>query len=256
MVSPSEAYREEPLTRIAETGLTKLRSLFARHPPSLGGRAADHPTPRAIPIPQVGTSQDRYEPAAGLGLVRPLAAAAVMAALAFLPCADGPRAQETPGAQESPRATPGTPEDDPAVTRTQQYEEWLVRCGRPGGEEVCEMVQQPVGENGKPVMAVAVGKVPGNPNPGMIILLPLGISLPPGVSLRIDGGAEIPARVERCERQGCQVEMLLEPDLLSALKGGSRATVDFHVQRQDRLQRVRVPVSLLGFTAALNEVSS
>lgn len=116
------------------------------------------------------------------------------------------------------------------------------------------MVQQPVGENGKPVMAVAVGKVPGNPNPGMIILLPLGISLPPGVELRIDGGAEIPARVERCERQGCQVEMLLEPDLLSALKAGQQVTVDFHVHRQDGLRRVRVPVSLLGFTAALDEV--
>jgi invasion protein IalB len=116
------------------------------------------------------------------------------------------------------------------------------------------MVQQPVGENGRPVMAVAVGKVPGNPNPGMIILLPLGISLPPGVELRIDGGAEIAAHVERCERQGCQVEMLLKPDLLARLKGGSQATVDFHVHRQDGLQRVRVPFSLLGFTAALNDV--
>jgi invasion protein IalB len=214
MVSPGEVFREEPLTRI--------------------------------------------KPAAGPGGGRPLAAAALIAALASIACANGPRAQETPGAERDPpaQATPGTQGTAPAdrVTRTQQYQEWLVRCGRPGGQEVCEMVQQPVGENGKPVMAVAVGKVPGNPNPGMIILLPLGISLPPGVSLRIDDGAEIPARVERCERQGCQVEMLLEPDLLSSLKAGRQVTVDFHVHRQDGLQRVRVPVSLLGFSAALDEV--
>ena len=118
------------------------------------------------------------------------------------------------------------------------------------------MVQQPVSESGEPVMAVAVGRVPGNPNPGMIILLPLGISLPPGVELRIDGGAEIEAPVERCQRQGCQVEMLLEPDLLTSLKAGSRVTVDFQVHRQEGLQRVRVPISLLGFTAALSEVQT
>jgi len=216
MVSPSEAFREESLTRIAK--------------PAAGGRIA-----------------------------WPIAAAALIAALVAVPEA-GPRAQQTPGTEQAPPTQPAPGTEGTAaserVTRTEQHQDWLVRCGRPGQSEVCEMVQQPVGENGEPVMAVAVGMVPGNPNPGMIILLPLGIALPPGVELRIDGGAEIETPVERCERQGCQVEMLLEPDLLTALKAGSRVTVDFHVHRQDGLQRVRVPVSLLGFTSALAEVQS
>jgi invasion protein IalB len=215
------------------------------------------------------------KPAGGSASWRAFGVAALLAAL--IPWT-APGAQEAPGAEEAsptqpapgargtttpteqaPPAptTPGAqgPASDERVTRTEQHQDWLVRCGRPGGQsEVCEMVQQPVGENGEPIMAVAVGKVPGNPNPGMIILLPLGIALPPGVELRIDDGAEIEAPVDRCERQGCQVEMLLEPDLLTALKAGSRVTVDFHVQQQDGLQRVRVPFSLLGFTAALDEV--
>jgi invasion protein IalB len=214
------------------------------------------------------------KPAGGPASWRALATAALLAAL--VPWTT-PGAQESPGTGEEPptqrtpggqgttpseqapqtQPTPGTEGTAPSerVTRTEQHQDWLVRCGRPGGQtEVCEMVQQPVNQSGKPVMAVAVGKVPGNPNPGMIILLPLGIALPPGVELRIDGGAEIEAPVDRCERQGCQVELLLEPDLLTALKGGSQVTVDFHVQQQDRLQRVRVPFSLLGFTAALDEV--
>lgn len=207
------------------------------------------------------------KPASGLASWRTATVAALLL-VALVPWA-GPRAQEAPGTGESPppgtdqtpptQGTPGAQGTAPSerVTRTEQHQDWLVRCGRPGGEsEVCEMVQQPVGKNGEPIMAVAVGEVPGNPNPGMIILLPLGIALPPGVELRIDGGAEIEAPVERCERQGCQVEMLLEPDLLTALKGGSRVDVDFHVHGQDGLQRVRVPVSLLGFTAALAEIQS
>ena len=197
------------------------------------------------------------KPAGGPALGRTLAVAALLAAL--VPWT-GAGAQETPGTGQAPptQPTPGPQGAAPSerVTRTEQHQDWLVRCGRPGQSEVCEMVQQPVGENGEPVMAVAVGMVPGNPNPGMIILLPLGIALPPGVELRIDGGAEIETPVERCERQGCQVEMLLEPDLLTALRAGSSVTVDFHVHRQDGLQRVRVPFSLLGFTAALAEVQS
>jgi invasion protein IalB len=219
------------------------------------------------------------KPAAGGRIAWPIAVAALLAALVVVPWA-GAGAQETPGAGQAPPTQPApgaqgtTPTEQPPptqptpgpgaqgtapserVTRTEQHQDWLVRCGRPGQSEVCEMVQQPVGEKGEPVMAVAVGKVPGNPNPGMIILLPLGIALPPGVELRIDGGAAIETPVERCERQGCQVEMLLEPDLLTALKAGSRVTVDFHVHRQDGLQRVRVPFSLLGFTTALDEVQS
>jgi invasion protein IalB len=212
------------------------------------------------------------KPAAGGRIASPLAAAALVAvswasagAQESPGTGQAPPMQRTPGtegttpteqappAQASPGARGGAPAE--RVTRTEQHQDWLVRCGRPDGRsEQCEMVQQPVGESGKPVMAVAVGDVPGNPNPGMIILLPLGISLPPGVELRIDGGAEIEAPVERCERQGCQVEMLLEPDLLAALKAGTRVTVDFHVLRQDGLQRVRIPFSLLGFTTALGEV--
>jgi invasion protein IalB len=199
------------------------------------------------------------KPAAGGRIAWPIAAAALIAALVAVPEA-GPRAQQTPGTEQAPPTQPAPGTEGTAaserVTRTEQHQDWLVRCGRPGQSEVCEMVQQPVGEKGEPVMAVAVGKVPGNPNPGMIILLPLGIALPPGVELRIDGGAAIETPVERCERQGCQVEMLLEPDLLTALKAGSRVTVDFHVHRQDGLQRVRVPFSLLGFTTALDEVQS
>jgi invasion protein IalB len=116
------------------------------------------------------------------------------------------------------------------------------------------MVQQRLNDDGRPVLTTAVGKVPGNPNPGMVMILPLGIALPPGVRLSIDGGDELPVRVERCEPQGCVVELLLEPDLLTRLKSGREARALVHVYRENGVQRVGLPVSLLGFTAALDEV--
>ena len=140
-----------------------------------------------------------------------------------------------------------------------RFQDWMVRCGRPRGQEaeVCEMQQQQIDNEDRTVMAVAVGQVPGSSDVGLLILLPLGILLPAGVTMQIDGGAAIPLEVERCERQGCRIERLIEPDLMSRLKAGTKATVFFEAfDPQGKRQRLGVPISLLGFTAALNEVTS
>jgi invasion protein IalB len=139
-----------------------------------------------------------------------------------------------------------------------KFQDWLVRCGRaaPEGPEVCEMQQQATDKEGRTVMAVAVGTVPGSSDLGLLIILPLGILLPPGVSLSVDGGAEVPLEVERCERQGCRIERLIEPDLLTRLKSGREAKVFFQAyDPQGELTRLGVPVSLLGFTAALSQLT-
>jgi invasion protein IalB len=140
---------------------------------------------------------------------------------------------------------------------TQQFQDWAVRCAKqgPGATTACEMIQQRQDDQGQTVLAVAVGRVANTANPGMLIILPLGIWLPPGVVVKVDEGKEIPARIERCERRGCQVELLLEPDVLKLLKAGTRANVLFQIYDEKGEPRVvGVPFSLLGFTAALNAV--
>ena len=186
--------------------------------------------------------------------------AAVAAAVALglgAPLAHAQQAPQAP-AQAAPPQQGGAAQ--PGVELTErQFQDWMVRCGRPEGQEqeVCEMQQQQVDSEDRTVMAVAVGRVPGTSNVGLLILLPLGILLPAGVTMQIDGGAAIPLEVERCEREGCRIERIVEPDLLNRLKGGTKATVFFQaVDPQGKRQRLGVPISLLGFTAALTEVTS
>jgi invasion protein IalB len=171
--------------------------------------------------------------------------------------------QSQPAPAQTPPQQPGAPQQAPAQPELElterQFQDWMVRCGRPEGQEqeVCEMQQQQVDSEDRTVMAVAVGRVPGTSNVGLLILLPLGILLPAGVTMQIDGGAAIPLEVERCEREGCRIERIVEPDLLNRLKAGTKATVFFQaVDPQGKRQRLGVPISLLGFTAALNEVTS
>jgi invasion protein IalB len=75
------------------------------------------------------------------------------------------------------------------------------------------------------------------------------------VIVKVDGGEELPGRIERCERRGCQVELLLDPKALAVLKNGREANVLFHIYDEQGVPKVvGVPFSLLGFTAAFNEV--
>jgi invasion protein IalB len=167
-----------------------------------------------------------------------------------------PAGQAPPASQAAP---PAAGEAAPDLEMTERkFEDWLVRCGRaaPDGPEVCEMQQQATDKEGRTVMAVAVGTVPGRSDLGLLIILPLGILLPPGVSMSVDGGAEVPLQVERCERQGCRIERLIEPELLTRLKSGREAKVFFQAyDPQGELTRLGVPVSLLGFTAALSQLT-
>ena len=194
----------------------------------------------------------------------PLVALALLA-LALPDIAVAQQAPQTFGAQPAAPAPGGKlgrtttappPPSEPGL-EVRQFQDWAVRCGAPveGAPAACEMVQQRLDEQGQTVLAIAVGKVPNTDDPGMLIILPLGIWLPPGVVLRVDGGEEIPGRIERCERRGCQVELLLEPDILTRLKAGTEANVLFQIYDENGQPRVvGVPFSLLGFTAALNEV--
>jgi invasion protein IalB len=161
------------------------------------------------------------------------------------------------GGTQLGRTTTAPPPPSAPGLEVRQFQDWAVRCGQPaeGAPEACEMMQQRQDEQGQTVLAIAVGDVPNNDNPGMLIILPLGIWLPPGVVLRVDGGKEVPARIERCERRGCQVELLLEPDVLTILKSGREANVLFQIYDQSGQPKlVGVPFSLLGFTAALDEI--
>lgn len=139
----------------------------------------------------------------------------------------------------------------------QVIKDWTLRCGfvGDGQSEACEMFQQRLNDAQETVMLTVVGKVPSGADPGMLIVAPLGVTLPAGVRLKIDDGAEIEVAFQRCEPQGCLAELLLDGDLTARLRAGRQATATFEVvDRSGKRQRVPVPLSLFGFTAALAEV--
>jgi invasion protein IalB len=213
---------------------------------------------RAMRTWQASDPDHRWRPVTR-PLATRLAASLLVAALGFgTPAVFGQQGQPAP--QEAPQTPPPTGQGQapPELEMTERpFQDWVLRCGRSQeGPEVCEMQQQTTDKEGRTVMAVAVGTVPDSQNPALLIILPLRILLPAGVTLQIDGGAEVPLVIDWCERQGCRIEMLIEPDLLSRLKAGREAKVLFEALDPEGQRRsLGYPMSLLGFSAALGELT-
>lgn len=148
----------------------------------------------------------------------------------------------------------GAPGADAAPGDEKVFQDWRVSCQSPEGSdnENCFIVQNLVLKKDKrQLLSVVVGYPSGRSRAAMLITLPLGFSLPPGLTLRVDDGDEIQLPVERCIPAGCQALLDLDERTLRAFKAGLQAHVTF---RNAARQPVTVPFSLKGFTAAIRSL--
>ncbi len=138
-----------------------------------------------------------------------------------------------------------------AEIETQQFEDWTLRC-RPASEtkpRTCRMHQQAVArDGGKPMLEFMVGRFGPEKILGAVIIVPIGVRLPPGLGIVVDERPLHTYPFEICDPRSCQARAVLEDDLLKDLKAGLTGRVKF----QDATGQVLiVPVSLKGFSAAL-----
>lgn len=138
-----------------------------------------------------------------------------------------------------------------AAQDNEKFGAWTTRC-ETAHEQVeggCFIFQDLVlREGGQRVLQFAVGFVAGSTRPVALLSLPLGISLPPGVTLRVDAGERTTLMVERCEPNGCRAGLKLKAALLQELQTGAQVSVSFHDAER---KVIEVPLSLAGFAAGL-----
>ncbi len=135
----------------------------------------------------------------------------------------------------------------------EKFKDWTARCEAPeGGSPTCYMFQNLVlKKENKWLLHVAVGYMANDEQPAAFFTLPLGVSLPGGLSLTVDEGQPVRLRYERCDPTGCLAPLALTDDLVKALKGGRWARVAFFDASR---REISVPVSLLGFTAGFDSL--
>lgn len=162
-----------------------------------------------------------------------------------------------------------------AMTVKSTHGEWRIQCQHLGNATVdasdltkemvsktdadkskqrCQMMQQVRSSENKNVgLMVAFLKVPKNKKDekslGVVlqILAPLGIFLPTGLALEIDGTAKGRIQFSNCLQGGCLAQSPMTAELLKALKLGG--TANFIVYQAPG-RGLPMPISLKGFTAA------
>lgn len=143
-----------------------------------------------------------------------------------------------------------------AEQEAEKFGNWTAKCEESRGKVQggCFIYQNLVlREGGQRVLQFAVGFVATSDEPIALLSLPLGISLPPGVTIRIGDGAPTRVIVERCEPNGCRAGLKLKPALLHQLAAGRQLTVTFHDAER---RPIDVPLSLDGFSAGLEALKA
>ena len=124
---------------------------------------------------------------------------------------------------------------------------WNIICDVPPGaaNEQCALMQNVVAEDRAEVgLSVVVLRTADNKARILRVLAPLGVLLPNGLGLNIDGKDIGRANFVRCIDEGCYAEVILDETLLSTMSAGTSATF---IVFQTPEEGIGIPVDLDGF---------
>ena len=128
-----------------------------------------------------------------------------------------------------------------------QHGAWAVVCDKPAGapSDQCALLQNVVAEDRPEVgLSVVALKTADQKARILRILAPLGILLPNGLGLYVDGKDIGRAQFVRCFSDGCYAEVILVDTLLETLSKGKSATF---IVFQTPEEGIGIPVDLNGF---------
>lgn len=128
---------------------------------------------------------------------------------------------------------------------------WQVSCRTPPGakEEKCALVQSVTAEDRPNVgLTVVFYKAIGEDKKLLRVVVPLGVLLPTGLGLKIDGQDVGNAPFLKCGKRGCVAEVVLQDDIITKMKKGTTAMfIIFDTPEAG----IGIPVALQGFGDAL-----
>jgi len=142
----------------------------------------------------------------------------------------------------SAQQQPGTP-----GTVKSNHGAWSIVCDQPAGAaaEQCALMQNVIAEDRPEVgLSVVVLKTADRKAKILRVLAPLGVLLPNGLGLNVDGKDIGRAYFVRCFSDGCYAEVVLEEELLKTFRSGTTATF---IVFQSPEEGIGIPVDLKGF---------
>jgi invasion protein IalB len=210
-----------------------------------------------VPV-RITTSLCALAVAGLLGLFHPVSAFAQEEQPSPPGAAFGPRVKSGQAGQAGKPAKPAAAAAETVAT----HGAWQIQCSAPAaseaqaGKKSCGMVQLARSEkNAKVVLSLILQKTKRGEKDvtTMRMLVPIGVYLPTGVALEIDGAAVGRAPFVRCRPQICEAFAEISPESLGKMQKGSAA--NFIIYEAPGLG-IPMKVSLEGFSAALENLNT
>jgi invasion protein IalB len=128
-----------------------------------------------------------------------------------------------------------------------KHGDWELRCETPPGamHEQCALLQSVAAEDRPNInLVVIVLKTADGKSRLLRVIAPLGVLLPSGLGLKIDGTDIGRAGFVRCLPTGCIAEVVMEDKLINQMKNGHNATF---IIFQTPEEGIGIPLALNGF---------
>ncbi|WP_333794920.1 invasion associated locus B family protein [Hyphomicrobium sp.] len=132
-----------------------------------------------------------------------------------------------------------------------QYGDWQYVCKPPppgAKNEACALVQSVTAEDRKNVGLTIYFQKFSNGTKVLRVFAPVGVLLPPGIGLKVDGADIGHAPFLRCHTFACYAQVTVEDKLVEQLKTGKTA---IFIIFQTEEAGIGIPISLEGFDKGL-----
>lgn len=136
-----------------------------------------------------------------------------------------------------------------ASTETKTYGDWVVRCFAIKAPVQCDLFQATVEKSSqRRIVSLSIAYAPGANAYVAKIIVPLGATIPDGLTLVTDKRSSKPLAYSRCEQDGCYLEGPLDRALVDRLLAAKAASI---VMTTYGGPKVVLPVSLNGISDAI-----
>lgn len=135
-----------------------------------------------------------------------------------------------------------------------QYGDWQMSCDTPPGAsaEQCAIIQNVTAEDQPNVgLSVIVLRTADREARLLRVLAPLGVLLPNGLGLNVDGKDMGRVAFVRCLPNGCVAEVVLDDSLIETLSKGKDAIFVIYKTPEEG---IGIPVSLNGFEEGFSKL--
>lgn len=132
-----------------------------------------------------------------------------------------------------------------------QFKDWQLVCKEPppgAKKRVCALVQSVTAEDRNNVGLTVYFQQFSNGTRVLRVFAPLGVLLPPGLGLKVDGKDIGHAPFLRCHSFACYAQVVVEDKLIERLSNGKTAVF---IIFQTEEAGIGIPISLAGFKTGL-----